>query len=183
LNYRLNRSQFYENLHTIVNDETSLRRLLNDKDLMERMASEASIFYNKLNINNISDGASINLLFPQHYYDPYMPNESVIGFITNKRIDNVFVRVLESNSQLKGRWLMRKSDIQGLTPLQIKDKFGLDFIPDAYSEVSIPEGIPMREGIANAQPQWNANGGGVQLQIVLESQHVSSSWFSASKSL
>jgi hypothetical protein len=123
LNYRLNRSQFYENLHTIVNDETSLRRLLNDKDLMERMASEARSFYMRFRIDEIVDHSQANTYFP-NYNNPYpYPHGSnaVRLRVGNAVTDQDLVR-FHNTGNPTGPFLMRRDDI----PYKSNGKIDID---------------------------------------------------------
>lgn len=59
---------------------------------------------------------------------------------------------------------MRYSDIQGLTPAQIKDKFALPNLPPHYCHVNVPAGVQMYTGIVAPVVGWG-NGGGLQFEL------------------
>lgn len=61
-----------------------------------------------------------------------------------------------------GKWLMKYSDIQGLTPSQIQGKFALPKTPTHYCFVTVPTGTFVYVGVVN---QTTING---TLQYELE---------------
>jgi len=61
---------------------------------------------------------------------------------------------------------MRSREIEGLIPLQIKEKFALEFMPTYMSEVNVSAGTSMRISIAGPQKQWGALGGGTQYELL-----------------
>lgn len=77
--------------------------------------------------------------------------------------ETVFVRV--HNKNLLGSWVMRKKDIEGLTALQIKEKFALPDVPTNISEIYVPAGTRVRVGIAAPQKGWGT-GGGTQYELI-----------------
>ena len=100
-------------------------------------------------------------LFEQKYTDP------PYKFGTNAQIttfsdDIVLVRVLNENSNPMGRWWLRESDIAGLSPMEIKNKFALPEAPTDYVRVKIPAGSTFRVGIANSL--YGCEGGGLQFE-------------------
>lgn len=58
---------------------------------------------------------------------------------------------------------VRYSDIEGLTPLQIQEKYALPTLPTHYCYVDVPPGTEMYIGIANEVSGWGA-GGGMQFE-------------------
>ena len=60
--------------------------------------------------------------------------------------------------------MMRRIDIEGLTPEQIADKFALDYVPTRITSVTPPPGAEIRVGKANEN--FNRPGGGVQFQLL-----------------
>lgn len=79
-----------------------------------------------------------------------------------------FVRVYNDESSFaKGSWLMAYSDIEGLTPAQIKDKFALPAMPKFVVEVEVPAGAQMYTGKCNPLEGWG-NGGGTQYFLIGE---------------
>ena len=59
---------------------------------------------------------------------------------------------------------MRGSDIEGLTPEQIADKFALDFVPTRITSITPPPGTQIRVGEANGN--FGRPGGGTQFQLL-----------------
>jgi hypothetical protein len=45
-----------------------------------------------------------------------------------------------------GSWMMRKEDLEGLSPAQIRDKFALPESPTLVSDVKVPAGTVVRMG-------------------------------------
>ncbi|WP_432719004.1 hypothetical protein [Pectinatus frisingensis] len=77
-----------------------------------------------------------------------------------------FVRVYDDvNSFQKGGWVMKKEDIAGLTPEQIKDRFALPGVPKYITDVTIPGGTKVRIGEANEVSGWG-KGGGTQIDLM-----------------
>ena len=60
--------------------------------------------------------------------------------------------------------MMRKSDIEKLSPTQIKDKYALKYEPTHVVDVNIPKDIKMETGIAGKIDGWGS-GGETQYQI------------------
>jgi len=76
-----------------------------------------------------------------------------------------FVRLYDGeNSAQTGRWMMPESEIKGLTPEQVRDKFALPEIPTQITDVNVPAGTVIRVGEAGPIPGWG-NGGGTQVQL------------------
>lgn len=61
---------------------------------------------------------------------------------------------------------VRYSDIEGLTPLQIQEKYALPTLPTHYCYVDVPSGTEMYIGIANEVSGWGA-GGDMQFETKL----------------
>lgn len=94
---------------------------------------------------------------------PYKPGTPVIGYKTTQTTQ--YVRVYsEGVTSPQSKWLMRYSDIQGLTPAQIKDKFALPYLPTHYCYVDVPAGVQMYTGIANEITGWGS-GSGIQFEL------------------
>lgn len=76
-----------------------------------------------------------------------------------------FVRVYDAtNSQMAGNWIMRYSEVAGLTPEQIQAKFALQYTPSQVCDVYIHEGTHIRTGVAN--PLFGQPGGGMQADLM-----------------
>lgn len=77
-----------------------------------------------------------------------------------------FVRVYaENNGNLVGRWMMKYSDIQGLTAREIQQKFALDYLPTHYCIVNVPTGVQMYAGVVAPIDAWGVVGGGIQFEL------------------
>lgn len=59
---------------------------------------------------------------------------------------------------------MKAEDIQGLTPMQIQEKFALPQTPRYVGEVSLQKGSVLRMGEVN--PLFGRKGGGVQFDLM-----------------
>ncbi|MGI5892839.1 MAG: hypothetical protein ACOX7H_08975, partial [Bacillota bacterium] len=95
---------------------------------------------------------------------PYKPG-TVVQEVELKET-TTFVRVYDDeNSFQKGGWVMKKEDIAGLTPEQIRDKFALPEVPKYITDVTIPAGTKVRVGEANEVAGWG-KGGGTQIDLV-----------------
>jgi len=83
-------------------------------------------------------------------------------------IKQKFVRVFnpKNGNSAQGKWMMRESEIQGLTPEQIQSKFALpgQNAPSEIVEVEVPAGTLMQVGYAGTNA-WGT-GGGVQYELM-----------------
>ena len=81
-----------------------------------------------------------------------------------------WVRVFEdrpgSSSAPGGKWAMRKQDIQGMTPEQIRDKYSLGYTPNRVVDVTYKPGMRIREGTAAEVPSLRTRGGGLQREAM-----------------
>lgn len=100
-----------------------------------------------------------------------------------------FVRVYIPQEGGKGQastWMMRVSEIKGLSAQQIASKFALPHVPTHITDVKVPAGIQMRTTVANdsrikeASVAGNGGGSGVQFEVLGEVQR---SWFTNSRRL
>ena len=74
--------------------------------------------------------------------------------------DVIFVRV-HGLTNMDGDWVMKAEDIEGLTPQQIQSIYSLPAMPKYVSEVHVPAGTRLREGIANPIPEFGGEGNGI----------------------
>ncbi|MFZ1748806.1 MAG: hypothetical protein WAU01_01380 [Saprospiraceae bacterium] len=120
----------------------------------------------------IKKASEINPTYPAGWDPPYHSGYPAIDF---KNVSNEqFVRVFKQGSNsAEGAFVMKQSDIIGLTPSQIKDKFALDFVPDKIVDVNVPANTSMRTG--KVAPRPNGTSGG-EIQFELREQ-ISSSNF------
>ncbi|MCR5261183.1 MAG: hypothetical protein K6C94_05030 [Candidatus Gastranaerophilales bacterium] len=95
---------------------------------------------------------------------PYLPKSKVQHIELNE--DTKFCRVYDGeNSGMYGGWVIKHSDIEGLTPEEIQDKFALPQKPIKICDVTIPAGTKMRTGLCNPLEGWG-KGGGVQFDLM-----------------
>lgn len=95
---------------------------------------------------------------------PYLPKTKVQQIKLEE--DTTFCRVYDGvNSGMYGGWVMKKTDIEGLTPEQIQDKFALPQKPCKMCDVTLPKGTEMRTGLCNPLEGWG-KGGGVQFDLM-----------------
>lgn len=113
-------------------------------------------------------------------YEPsYMPGTKAYSYITPSSGDK-FVRVyVPGTNDPADTWMMRASDIVGLTPLQIQDKFALKNTPTYVVDVNLPAGQTVRASTANGI--MGNGGGGVQFEVILpQNEKPLRSWFDIS---
>lgn len=60
---------------------------------------------------------------------------------------------------------MRREDIQGLTPEQLKDKFALPSLPKFVVDVNLDVGTHLRMGVVNPLEGWGS-GGEIQFDLM-----------------
>jgi RHS repeat-associated protein len=81
-----------------------------------------------------------------------------------------FVRVfnLKNGNSAQGQWMMKESEIQGLSPEQIQSRFALpgQNLPNQMVEVEVPAGTLMQVGYAGTNSF--GTGGGVQFELMQE---------------
>jgi hypothetical protein len=75
-----------------------------------------------------------------------------------------FARVHGADNKARS-WMMSKSDVEGLTPAQIRDKFALPETPSFVSDVKVPAGTVIRTGEVAPQAGWGA-GGATQFELL-----------------
>lgn len=125
----------------------------------------------------VRSAAQVNKLY-KGYYAPFKAGTKVLEYQTKAAED--FVRLSSSKlGNAKGNWLIKKADIEGLNPEQIKDKLSLGYVPDEISEVTVGAGSTLRAGTAAPVKEFGTKGGGTQYNIV-KKKNVS---FSAPKPL
>ncbi|QRM39230.1 filamentous hemagglutinin N-terminal domain-containing protein [Rhizobium rhizogenes] len=102
-----------------------------------------------------------NATFPAGYSPPYTPGTKVAEFVTDG--NQTFVRVVSGN-QPAGQWIMRASDIEGLSPKQIADLYALPQVPTGITSIRPPAGTRIRTGEVNEN--FGRPGGGTQFQLL-----------------
>jgi outer membrane autotransporter protein len=68
-------------------------------------------------------------------------------------------------SNAVGSWMMRASDVRGLTAAQIRDKFALPALPTNIVQVIVPASYALYTGIAAPIAGWG-DGGGLQNRVM-----------------
>lgn len=104
----------------------------------------------KIKNKNVCCAEERNLVLSKDGYTdplPYEPKTPVVQFQHNEPTQ--YVRVYTSGSNKTGKWLMKYSDIQGLTPAQIQKKFALPNKPTHYCFVDVPDGTIVYVGRVN----------------------------------
>lgn len=105
------------------------------------------------------DAAAINKTFGQAPYDEAF--DVIEGFTKQ---GETFVRV-HGGSNKVSKWMMKASEIEGLSPQQIQDKFALPELSTHISNVNVPAGTNVRVGVAGKVNGWG-NGGGQQVELL-----------------
>ena len=100
------------------------------------------------------------------YKPPYKPGTLVKEIELTE--NTTFVRVYDNmpdGSGMYGSWIMRAYDIEGLTPLEIQNKFALQNTPKYVCDVELEAGTHIRVGEVNPLDGWG-NGGGTQYDLI-----------------
>lgn len=82
--------------------------------------------------------------------------------------NTTFVRVYDNmpdGSGMYGSWVMKAEDIEGLTPLEIQNKFALPNTPKYVCDVELDAGTHIRVGEVNPLDGWGT-GGGTQYDLI-----------------
>ncbi|MCX8745342.1 VENN motif pre-toxin domain-containing protein [Snodgrassella sp. B3882] len=101
---------------------------------------------------------------------PYDPSAQVRQFTTVTEIKGEFVRVyVEGLNKPSGAFIVRASEIKGMTPQQIQQHLALPAVPTHIVDVTIPAGTKMQTGKVAAQPNFGVqNKVGTQYQLLQE---------------
>ena len=100
------------------------------------------------------------------YKPPYKPGTLVKEIELTE--NTTFVRVYDNmpdGSGMYGSWVMRAYDIEGLTTLEIQNKFALPNTPKYVCDVELEAGTHIRVGEVNPLDGWG-NGGGTQYDLI-----------------
>ncbi len=91
---------------------------------------------------------------------PYNPNFEVkVVQAGNEEYVRVFSYNEDGTSNKLGGWLMKKNDIEGLTPAQIADKYALPKEPTHICDVKVDPDFNLQTGIANPVEGWGSGDG------------------------
>ena len=109
---------------------------------------------------------------------PYSNHITVTEFKTAQ--NEKFVRVFkQGTNNPEGEFIVKASEISGLTPLDIKNKLALDNIPDKIVDVNVPANFTLRTGEIAPRPN-GTDGGLIQFQLL---QNLDSSFFNNIRNL
>lgn len=100
------------------------------------------------------------------YKPPYKPGTIVKEIELTE--NTTFVRVYDNmpdGSGMYGSWVMKAEDIEGLTPLEIQNKFALPNTPKYVCDVELEAGTHIRVGEVNPLDGWGS-GGGTQYDLI-----------------
>ena len=100
------------------------------------------------------------------YKPPYKPGTIVKEIELTENA--TFVRVYDNmpdGSGMYGSWVMKAEDIEGLTPLEIQNKFALPNTPKYVCDVELEAGTHIRVGEVNPLDGWGS-GGGTQYDFI-----------------
>jgi hypothetical protein len=77
--------------------------------------------------------------------DAYKAGTRVYEFTTSSEV-NSLVRVFGADSDVVGRWIVDRQAIEGLSRVEIAEKFSLPNVPTFVADVTIPNGVRIRTG-------------------------------------
>ena len=99
----------------------------------------------------------------QGYTNPYKTGTPVVNF--NQNNTTKYVRVYTDGvTSPTGKWIMRYSDIQGLSATQIQSKFALPNKPTHYCYVNVPSGTSVYAGVVGENYGFTA-GQAIQFEL------------------
>lgn len=105
-------------------------------------------------------------------YAPYQDGSQVTERVLTENTRYIRFYLEGSNSQPVARWLVSPSEVEGLTPSEIRSLLGTQLEPTNVIDVTLPKGTKVQEGLAGAVLEWNANGGGFQTYIIATNEEM-----------
>ncbi len=118
----------------------------------------------KFNVR-LNSSEALNKTFTSKGFEaPYAVGSTVAEFETPAAFNNL-VRLSGPNN-VKGDWFTTMDQIKGLSPAQLKDKFSLKYEPTQMTPVTLNHGSTVRVGAAAPVKNFNANGGGFQIEVL-----------------
>jgi hypothetical protein len=117
-----------------------------------------------LNLSSVP-AEQVNVSFiEQGLKSPYLSTVRPREFTAASEL--AFVRVHGPTNQ-EGVWMVRASEIEGMSAAEIQSHLGLKYPPTQVSPVTVLEGAEMRVGRVGPQSQWGApNPQGVQYELL-----------------
>ena len=78
-----------------------------------------------------------------------------------------------------GNWLMRKADIAGLTPNQIRAKYNLPEVPTHIVDAKLPRGTKVKVSLSAKIKAFGSDvkDGAIQYEIVKPKKEIPKKWF------
>lgn len=101
------------------------------------------------------------------FQNPYKPSTEPIERITTQQEQYVRFYTQGQSGQVS-KWMVRKSEVEGLTPAQIKDKLSLEFEPTHVIDVHVSPGVKVREGVVAEIADYGTSGGKIQIELLEE---------------
>lgn len=146
----------------------SQKKLKNIEDLIKPKVNEKKyknvekVPDNKYEVIEIRSSEKANEEWFKRGYcnPPYKPNtETKIIYPGNEKFVRTFSYKEDGTSNKLGGWIMKKSDIKGLNPKQIANKYALPRVPTHICDVNVPANFKLQTGIANKVDDWGKGGG------------------------
>ena len=133
------------------------------------------LFNEGYQIINTKSAETANLEWAEMGFD--LPPVAANTIVYNvKAGDFSYSRVyLEGYNQPMSNFILRTSDIEGLTAKQIAQKYSLSKIPNRIVLVDLPRNISLEVSITGPQEAWGTLGGDIQYAIKDEDLHAA--WF------
>ncbi len=142
-------------------------RVLNDPDISPESAQRTLQRISKelnsgasMKVEEFVTGRELNNQFPDNFEDPFIPKSIVTRFTTTG--DERFVRVHVDGNQ-KGTFLVRQSDIEGLSPAEVENKLSLSYQPEYISDVTVPQGV--RVNMGSVKSNFGGDSGAKQFNL------------------
>ncbi len=106
-------------------------------------------------------------------HSPYRPDAKTFDYEVGPKGEEFVLVYTDEEGQIR-RWLVRKEDIAGLSPAEIKDLLALKEEPIFITDVNPPSGTRVRVGGVNPHPEWGG-GNAMQFEIL---DDLDPRWFS-----
>jgi len=113
-------------------------------------------------IKRFRTASEVNDVFPDDYNDPYQPGSLVAEFEIQEA--GTFARVHGPDNQARS-WMVGDTDIiEGLSPIEIKNRLSLRDEPEYVSDVNVPEETEIRVGEVAAN--FDGRSGATQFELL-----------------
>jgi hypothetical protein len=139
-----------------------MRRILDDGlEIVEHRSAS------QVNAQMIAEGAARG----KRWFGSYVENTKIFFGRTVKNKEEfvrVFTRVSgKKRDNMVRSWIMRKTDIKGLSAKQIRAKYNLTTVPSHIVDVALPRGTRVKISLTNKIKAFglDAKGGAIQYEI------------------